>query len=113
MSRTEEYIPDDFILGPDLVVSTRGTLAQGEDMLRLTPVMVGSSGSSDDEFVQWDGSAGAAVGLTCLAVASVTGPQVFSYYSKGSFRSTAINWPADLSDEQKQAAFAGTAISIG
>ncbi|WP_234262264.1 head decoration protein [Klebsiella aerogenes] len=113
MSRTKEYTPDDFILGPDLVVSTHGTLAQGQELKRLTPVMIGSSGSSDDEFVAWDGSAGTAVGITCLAESSLLAPKVFSYYSKGSFRSTSINWPADLSDAQKQTAFAGTAVSIG
>lgn len=113
MSRTEEYTPDDFILGPDLAVSTRGTLAQGQELRRLTPVMVGSSGSSDDEFVAWDGTAGTAVGLTCLAESSLISAKVFSYYNKGSFRSTAINWPADLTEAQKQTAFAGTAVSIG
>lgn len=113
MSIPENFEQDDFILGPDLPVSTVGTLAEGEELLRLTPVMIGSSGSSDDEFVVWDGTTGTAAGLTCFAEVSITGPKGFSYYNKGSFRSTSINWPADLSDAQKQTAFAGTPISIG
>ncbi|MCS2152379.1 head decoration protein [Scandinavium goeteborgense] len=113
MSRTEHFEQDDFILGPDLPLSVVGTLADGEEVLRLTPVMVGSSGSSDDEFVSWDGSIGTAVGLTCFAEASIAGPKSFSFYNKGSFRSTSINWPAEVSEAQKQTAFAGAPISIG
>jgi hypothetical protein len=113
MNRVEYFEQDDFILGPDLPVSTVGTLAEGEEMLRLTPVMVGSSGSSDNEFVAWDGTTGTAVGLSCFDEVSINGPKRFSYYNKGSFRATSISWPADLTDEQKQTAFAGTPISIG
>lgn len=113
MSRTETFEPDDFILGPDMPLSVVGTLAQGEELLRLTPVMVGSSGSSDDEFVKWDGTAGTAAGLACFAVVAIDEAKPFSYYNKGSFRSTAINWPEDITDEQKQTAFVRTAISIG
>ncbi|CAI1717896.1 MULTISPECIES: head decoration protein [Serratia] len=113
MSQTETFEQDDFILGPDLPLSVMGTLAQGADVPRLTPVMVDSSGSSGDEFVAWDGTPGTAVGLTCFAESSTLGVKGFSYYNKGSFRSTAINWPEDLTEGQKQTAFVGTAISIG
>ena len=110
MNRTENFEPDDFILGPDMPLSVTGMMAAGNEALRLTPVMVGSS---DGEYAVWDGSAGTAVGLTCFVVITTDEPKGFSYYNKGSFRSTAINWPEDMTEGQKQTVFAGTAISIG
>ncbi|MEZ2600760.1 head decoration protein [Kluyvera intermedia] len=113
MSQTETFEPDDFILGPDFPLSTVGTLAQGVEVSRLTAMMVDSSGSSGDEFVEWDGTSGTAVGLTCFAEDSSSGVKGFSYYNKGSFRSSAINWPEDVTEGQKQTAFVGSAITIG
>lgn len=110
MSVTENFEPDDFILGPDMPLSVTGMMAAGVEALRLTPVMVGSS---DGEYAVWDGSAGTAVGLTCFAVVTTDEPKGFSYYNKGSFRATSISWPEGITDGQKQTSFAGTAISIG
>lgn len=117
MSQIETFEPDDFILGPDQPVSVVGTMVSGHNVPRLTPVMVDPT---NGYFLPWDGTAGKAMGLTAFAVDSTGGNTGFSYYAKGSYRSTSINWPQvagdvprDLTEQEKQAAFVGTAVSVG
>ena len=116
MSQIETFEPDDFILGPDQQITAIGTLKAGTAVTRLAPVMTDDTGL----FVPWDGSAGTAVGLAAFDLAAAD-DMGFSYYAKGSFRSSSIPWPKitvdtttrDMTDSEKQAAFAGTAISVG
>ncbi|WP_368750145.1 head decoration protein [Klebsiella aerogenes] len=117
MSDVQTFEPDDFILGPDMPVSAAGTMLADKVAPRLTPVMIDVT---DGYFLPWDGTEGNAVGLTALDVDSTGANTGFSYYAKGSFRSSAINWPKiagdtprDMTEQEKQAAFAGTAISVG
>lgn len=117
MSQIETFEPDDFILGPDQPVTAVGTMLSGKTAPRLTPVMLDPT---DGYFLPWDGTDGKAVGLTAFDVDATSGNTPFSYYAKGSYRSTSVNWPQvagttprNLTDEEKQAAFAGTAISVG
>lgn len=118
MSQIENFEPDDFILGPDQPVTAVGTLKSGTTVTRLTPVAI----DSDDPslFVVWDGYTDAALGLAAFDLTASSDTE-FSYYAKGSFRSSAIPWPQiptgttprDMTEAEKQAAFAGTAISVG
>lgn len=62
---TETYSPDDFILGPDLVVTTVGHFQGGINVPRLTPIMLDATVGT---FKVWDGSVGKAIGLTATAV---------------------------------------------
>lgn len=117
MSTIETFEPDDFILGPDMPVSVVGTMLSGNKAERLTPVMLDPT---DGYFLPWDGTSGKALGLTAFAVDASGGNTGFSYYAKGSFRSSSINWPQiageaprDLTEQEKQSAFAGTAVSVG
>ena len=52
---TETYSPDDFILGPDLVVTTVGHFQGGINVPRLTPIMLDATVGT---FKVWDGSVG-------------------------------------------------------
>lgn len=117
MSDVETFEPDDFILGPDKPVSATGTMLADHVVPRLTPVMIDPT---NGYFLPWDGTEGNAVGLTALDVDSTGANKGFSYYAKGSYRSTSIQWPQidgetprDMTDQEKQAAFAGTAITVG
>ncbi|ECA8972934.1 head decoration protein [Salmonella enterica subsp. enterica serovar Omuna] len=107
---TETYSPDDFILGPDLVVTAVGHFAASVDVPRLTPIMVDSTYGT---FKAWDGSVGKAVGLTASAVKTGSGTTDASYYKSGSFRSSAINWGTVTDSSKRKSAFAGTPISVG
>ncbi|EPF5517728.1 hypothetical protein ACSS9N_000197 [Escherichia coli] len=51
---TETYSPDDFILGPDLVVTTVGHFQGGINVPRLTPIMLDATVGT---FKVWDGLA--------------------------------------------------------
>ncbi|MDN8599022.1 head decoration protein [Citrobacter sp. S2-9] len=115
MSQIETFESDDFILGPDKPISVVGTLKAGTSVARLTPVMTDATGL----LLPWDGSPGKAVGLAAFAVTASSNTE-FSHYVKGSFRSSSIPWPQvagttphDMTDLEKQTAFAGTAISVG
>ncbi|ECG7135600.1 head decoration protein [Salmonella enterica subsp. enterica serovar Uppsala] len=107
---TETYSPDDFILGPDLVVTAIGHFSGGINTPRLTPVMVDAT---TGVFKVWDGTIGKAVGLTASAVNTGSSTADLSYYKCGSFRSSAINWGTVTDTCKQKAAFAGTPISIG
>ncbi|WP_262233965.1 head decoration protein, partial [Escherichia coli] len=85
----ETYSPDDFILGPDLVVTTVGHFQGGINVPRLTPIMLDATVGT---FKVWDGSVGKAIGLTATAVNTGSSSADCSYYKSGSFRYTAINW---------------------
>ncbi|ECG8601140.1 head decoration protein [Salmonella enterica subsp. salamae] len=106
----ETYDPDDFILGPDLVVTAVGHFAASIDAPRLTPLMIDSSLGT---FKVWDGSVGKAVGLTATAVKTGSSTVDLSYYKAGSFRYTAINWGSVSDTSKRKSAFAGTPISVG
>lgn len=117
MSEVETFEPDDFILGPDQPVTAVGTMLADNIAPRLTPVM---TDPTNGYFLPWDGGEGKAVGLTALDVDSTGANKGFSYYAKGSYRSGAIKWPQitgdtprDMTDQEKQAAFVGTAITVG
>lgn len=117
MSDVETFEPDDFILGPDQPVTTTGTMVADNVVTRLTPVM---TDPTNGYFLPWDGVEGKAVGLTAFDVDSTGGNKDFSYYAKGSYRSSSIQWPQidgepprDMTDQEKQAAFTGTAITVG
>ncbi|WP_225221264.1 head decoration protein [Escherichia whittamii] len=110
MMTTETYSPDDFILGPDLVVTAVGHFAASIDVPRLTPIMVDSSIGT---FKVWDGSVGKAVGLTATPVKTGASTADLSYYKAGSFRYTAINWGTVTDSSKRKSAFAGTPISVG
>ncbi|EAC1376998.1 TPA: head decoration protein [Escherichia coli] len=107
---TETYSPDDFILGPDLVVTTVGHFQGGINVPRLTPVMVDATAGT---FKVWDGSVGKAVGLTATAINTGSSTADCSYYKSGSFRYTAINWGTVTDVAKRKSAFAGTPISVG
>lgn len=117
MSEVETMNPDDFILGPDKPITAVGTILAGNVVSRLTPVMLDPTGGY---FLPWDGTDGKAVGLAAFYVDASGGNTGFSYYAKGSFRSSAIPWPQiagtparDMTEQEKQTAFVGTAISVG
>ncbi|EKE2597381.1 TPA: head decoration protein [Salmonella enterica] len=106
----ETYSPDDFILGPDLVVTAIGHFSGGVDAPRLTPVMVDANTGA---FKVWDGTVNKAVGLTATAVKTGSSSADASYYKSGSFRSSAINWGTVTDTSKQKSAFAGTPISVG
>ncbi|NEG58194.1 head decoration protein [Pantoea agglomerans] len=119
MSEVQTFEHDDFILGPDLPVSTTGYLAADMTAERLTPLMA----QADGTLALWDGTADTAIGLTALATDAAAGDAV-SYYMKGGFRASSVTWPQaagaaqgdparDLTDAEKSTAFAGTAIHLG
>jgi len=126
MSEVQIFVHDDFILGPDLPVSTTGILSADMNAERLTPLMV----SADGTLAAWDGTQGRAIGLTATAIAAVAG-DVVSYYIKGGFRASQVAWPKmtqsdggadggeakaserELTEAEKSTAFAGTAIHLG
>ncbi|ELE9727883.1 head decoration protein [Enterobacter kobei] len=119
MSEVQIFEHDDFILGPDLPVSTTGILSADMNAERLTPLMV----SADGTLAAWDGTQGTAVGLTATATDAAAGDAV-CYYIKGGFRASAVAWPQaagaadgdparDLTEAEKSTAFAGTAIHLG
>ena len=85
---TETYSPDDFILGPDLVVTTVGHFQGGINVPRLTPIMLDATVGT---FKVWDGSVGKAIGLTATAVNTGSSSADCSYYKSGSFRYTQIS----------------------
>ncbi|EBU7766754.1 head protein [Salmonella enterica subsp. enterica serovar Rovaniemi] len=107
---TETYSPDDFILGPDLVVTAVGHFTSGIDAPRLTPLMIDATYGT---FKVWDGSVGKAVGLTATALKTGSNTVDASYYKAGSFRSSAINWGTVTDSSKQKSAFAGTPISVG
>ncbi|HCM1942202.1 TPA: head decoration protein [Salmonella enterica subsp. salamae serovar 30:g,m,s:e,n,x] len=107
---TEIYDPDDFILGPDHVVTAVGHFSGGIEAPRLTPLMVDANTGA---FKIWDGSVGKAVGLTATSVNTGASTSDQSYYKSGSFRTTAINWGTVTDTSKQKSAFAGTPISIG
>ncbi|ECC1660249.1 head decoration protein [Salmonella enterica subsp. salamae] len=106
----EIYSPDDFILGPDPVVTAIGHFSGGIDSPRLTPLMIDANTGA---FKVWDGTVGKAVGLTATAVSTGSSTSDQSYYKSGSFRSTAINWGTVTDTNKQKSAFAGTPISVG
>lgn len=106
----ETYSPEDFILGPDPVVTAIGHFSGGIEAPRLTPLMVDTNTGA---FKIWDGSVGKAVGLTATAVNTGASTSDQSYYKSGSFRSAAINWGAVTDTNKQKSAFAGTPISVG
>lgn len=126
MSEVQIFEHDDFILGPDLPVSTTGILSADMNAERLTPLMV----SADGSLAAWDGTPGTAVGLTALATDAAAG-DALSYYMKGGFRASQVAWPKvtqsdggadggeakvserELTEAEKNTAFAGTAIHLG
>lgn len=119
MSEVQIFEHDDFILGPDLPVSTTGFLSAAMKAERLTPLMV----EADGTLAVWDGTQGKAIGLTAMAMDAAAGDAV-SYYIRGGFRAGAVAWPQvagaaegdparDLTDAEKSTAFAGTAIHLG
>jgi len=117
MSDVEILEPDDFILGPDKPLTAVGTMLADKVVSRLEPVMIDPT---NGYFLPWDGTEGNAVGLAAFDIDTTGANKGFSYYAKGSFRSTSIPWPQidgdparDMTDQEKQAAFAGTAISVG
>lgn len=105
------------ISGTQEVCTTMVTVAGGQDVIpAYTPLMVDTSTGL---FLIWDGtSSGEAVCLTsCTIDASVTvNAQV---YKSGTFNIDVINWPSEpdsngvteLTQAQKLAAFAGSAVS--
>jgi len=103
---TESRQPDDFFVSPEITTTT-GIMASGVNTAKYTPVMIDATAGT---FKVWDGSPGKAVGITAMAVNASGGQLEFSYYNRGTFRASYLNWSADAT--KRKAAFAGTAIDI-
>mgnify|MGYP000467719796 CR=1 FL=1 len=106
---TETYSPDDFILGPDLVVTTVGHFQGGINVPRLTPIMLDATVGT---FKVWDAQS-VSYWPHCTAVNTGSSSADCSYYKSGSFRYTAINWGTVTDVAKRKSAFAGTPISVG
>lgn len=74
----------------------------------LTPLMLAAEGGL---LVAWDGTA-AGTAIAVLALPHDGSAPLLTYYKSGTFAIEAIAWPDGVTDQLKQNAFIGTAISV-
>lgn len=102
------YIPDNSVIKQgDHVLRY---IKAGQEFPVRTPLMEDATDKS--LLVRWDGTAGKAVAMSACVAATPSANELKAVLVSGIYRVSDVNWPDDLSDMQKRAAFQGTAISV-
>ncbi|MCL1124154.1 head decoration protein [Shewanella surugensis] len=108
MMEKQTYTPDDYVIKKGDF--TRRYIKAGESFPARTPLMPDETDKT--LLVKWDGSVGTAVSLSVCLADSPAGNELKAVIVSGKYRISEINWPDNLTDMEKRAAFQGTAISV-
>lgn len=112
-STTETYTPKQQYGGESDIVSTSGTFASGNSLVRLEVI---ARVTATSQLVPWnpagaDGSQ-TVVGITAEAVDASAAAADGPYYIGGVFNPDELTWPAAATEAQKASAFDRTNISL-
>jgi len=112
MEQNFSYTPNNIKHSDEPLYQGFGTIAKDETKgpyNALTPLMLDTENS---KLKLWNGTAGTAVVITVFDVSNAASDVDATFYKSGALKASALNWPEDVTDEQKKVAFIGSPISV-